>query len=1010
MNYSAAALTVYSAPQQGQFQLPPLDGHPSKEARSRTRLLANWLSRDVPGQQLNNQFAQVDNYQGAQYISIRAKIKSIMGATVKVMIRNQKYAGRMKKSLGGDEDESEEWIEAPRNHQVVELFDNPNPTQTLPMLLGDYLLMLELCGGAFLWGSDRRQRSQKPTQLWVLRTPYITSSYQVSEEYPEGAWQVNIPAPMTYGYAQSGFVLIDARELAYLKYSHPRYPWAPYSPLQAGGLQIDTLQGVNQTRKNMLDRGGTVDGVINIAGASETSLKNYETRWKEKYTGASRGDRIMFTGDDSVTAEALNGFAPKDMAFESGYDQLTKFVSALSGTPGQITGLVDAESYASFYAAQLQFQTTEMGPLCKQIGEYWTLKMIRPCWGPDIKLVVEPPRIDDKEMALQEYAQDVDILTVNERRKMRNHRPLGPEGDVPAAIYTAKIEGEMQQEQQAQAAMQGQMGAIGGDGSQGEGNPQDQSQQGDGESNGVIGDTQEDADSLMSGALLDSLGADQTQGNSVVAKSLRVYRKALDIIAVPLKNGGTGAKYSGSDRVYYGETAKRMLERHARNTKADFKTSEHEHDEAFGESPPPTPKEKDPFAPKKLPITPQATPAARTPAAGGDVNPLNEHLARRVSLEEKHNKELEGKGEFAKLTSQEPEGSEMLLSSAKHIHGIADSLVKTGKMPSSEQGKPLDQLWDIAKGKFGDNPESRKRMALALWDMHKNGGDGITPEGKRAALNRHFADFGKAGEQKPAEQSYGDKVTDAITGGVGPPQTKPGKVTLHVPPTKGNPAGPGVEFDNADDAQAFAAAFGLKGHEIRGADGKPSTEGAKSTAGGAFKPIADAVKSLPANVQPKAMEAAKKVAQSMPVVAQRLQAAKLQPEPASFADKFANASHGIIGSLFGMKPEAAHAFAKNLAQGFARGLIMRLTHTYLPIMGTNQPAKPSKVQPTDIEDVETLTPDRKATPRGRSGATMAARPKNQAGKGSLGGKMVGKSLKRFARKVLKSLGTPAGAH
>lgn len=389
-----SAFTTYSTPNASGFTLPPLEGKPPQADRDRATFFSAWLGRDVPGQTTANAFAQVDNYIGAPYIAINAILKACSGATFKVMKRAE--GDLVKKSLGGDEIESDEWQPAPRNHPACRLLDYPNPTQTLSSLFCDYVLMLKLTGRAFLWAVPGK-KTGKPVRLWVLRTPYVQAGYQISEQYPKGNWQVNIPQPMTYGYSQAGVIWLDAREVCDQRYTHPRYPWSGYSPLQAGALQIDALTGISQARKSMMDRGSTLDGMVSISGATFDQLTQYKAELDQKYSGQARGGRIMVTSGDDIKAVALNGFAPKDMAFSDGYDQLTKFVSSLMGTPGQITGIVDAQSYASFYAAQLQFQTTELQPLCKDVAEYLTLQLIRPHWGPDYKLVIEPPRIDDVE-------------------------------------------------------------------------------------------------------------------------------------------------------------------------------------------------------------------------------------------------------------------------------------------------------------------------------------------------------------------------------------------------------------------------------------------------------------------------------------------------------------------------------------------------------------------------------------------------------------------------------------
>jgi hypothetical protein len=120
---SALAYTTYSTPNASGFALPPLSGKPPQADRDRSTFFSAWLARDTPGQTTANAFAQVDNYIGAPYVAINAILKACSGATFKVMKRSEPDADVIKKSLGGDESESDEWEPAPRNHPACRLLD-----------------------------------------------------------------------------------------------------------------------------------------------------------------------------------------------------------------------------------------------------------------------------------------------------------------------------------------------------------------------------------------------------------------------------------------------------------------------------------------------------------------------------------------------------------------------------------------------------------------------------------------------------------------------------------------------------------------------------------------------------------------------------------------------------------------------------------------------------------------------------------------------------------------------
>jgi hypothetical protein len=73
--------------------------------------------------------------------------------------------------------------------------------------------------------------------------------------------------------------------------------------------------------------------MIAVAGAGVDELTRLKTEHMARRTGPN-GDRILFTGGEDIKATAL-GIAPKEMGFDSGYEQLTNFVLALFGVPEQ---------------------------------------------------------------------------------------------------------------------------------------------------------------------------------------------------------------------------------------------------------------------------------------------------------------------------------------------------------------------------------------------------------------------------------------------------------------------------------------------------------------------------------------------------------------------------------------------------------------------------------------------------------------------------------------------------
>ncbi len=549
-----AAYTNYSS------ILPPLSGKPTPAQEAPRILFTKILDRDLPGQSTDNRYAQVDNYTGAVYVAVNAIMDGLKGAK----IRLEKKTGKGDTFSQGDENDSDGWKPVGSDHPAARLFDYVNPEQTLRSFIAQYAMMLELTGRVFLYAVPG-EMTGKPVEMWILSTPYVTPMFQTSPDYPKGAWQVTLPTP-AYGLAGGSgmYTIIDARNIVEHRLPHPRYFYDGYSPLTAGGEQLDGLRSINQSRKNTMERGTSVDTIIQIKGATENELRKAESQYQNKYTGQT-GSKTIFTSGDDLAIGGITGSKPSELEFSQGYEQLTKFVMSLFGVPSPISGLTDAGSYSQLYASLQQFRTNKLIPMALDISEHLTKHLIAPYWGRDLRLVLELPALQNEDQAFQRYQHDSDILTVNQRLAMDNKQPV-PGGDVPAPIYVAKLQGDLQAEQQQkQAAMQAQQAPQGmpGEGEQG--------------ADGVTGDSgnpmgspppsapggqaePSEGEGLLNGAILDALGMSSSDGPTV-RKSLGHFWKALQVEQVPTKSGAFAVKYSGGNRTYYGKQAKEIWEK-----------------------------------------------------------------------------------------------------------------------------------------------------------------------------------------------------------------------------------------------------------------------------------------------------------------------------------------------------------------------------------------------------------------------------------------------------------------
>lgn len=548
-----AAYTVTTSPLS---VLPPPDGRPPRAAQEQAALFRALLARDLPGQSTDDRFAQAQGYVGAVYIGVQALMKGLSGASVKVLRRRPGATAAA--YTPSDAHASKDWLPVEPAHPLARLFTRVNPQDTLIGFLSQYVMCRTLTGRAFAYTPFNA--AGRPAQLWVLRPQYVSPGTQFSAEYPFGSWRVSLPQSGLYGFAWGGpglYVNLDAREVVEDRLPHPMYPWDGYSPLAAGGLQLDTYRSVNEARKLALERGPTLDALVTIAGASGEELERAKADYYQKYTGAHKGARVGFSSGDDIKMTAL-GITPKDMAFAEGYEQLTNFALALLGVPHPVAGLTDAGSYAQLYASIQQFRSLKLQPEANEIAAHWTKHLAHKFYGEDLAVAIELPALLNPEEQQQKWqaAYTSGAITVNEVRGELNLDPLDG-GDVPPTVYTQKLQADIQQQQQAaqmqaQASMAPQVPPGTADGAGATAVPP--SGQTADEQGMNSGQSPEDA---ATGAVLAALGVgDDTEANVGVAKAIR---KASEWVPITTRTGKRAAQNTRTQEVVYGAEAEERL-------------------------------------------------------------------------------------------------------------------------------------------------------------------------------------------------------------------------------------------------------------------------------------------------------------------------------------------------------------------------------------------------------------------------------------------------------------------
>jgi hypothetical protein len=477
MSANTFPATVYSSTVYSDTAFDPAArAKPSAADFQTTALFRDSLERDIPGSWSDNRLRQVEHFRSVPYIAIRAVMDLVGGSTFQLLRKRRKPKGKttfgpgvvakstpQTQQQGRDEDYTpfEDY-----DHPLSGLMRRPNPNESMGEFAARIVLQNRLTGIGPVWKIGSKSNPAKPVQLWALRTPFMYPLYQVSDQYPHGAWRVNpYRTPGWAGILPVGLgaagAVIPGEDVARFIDPHPIIDWDGWSPLTAGAVQLDVFDAVEESRKSAMDRGLSLDTVIVAPGMSPEAVNRLREGLEARHMGAAKSRRVAVLAPELGLADKFNvqtiSATPRDMDYQQGWEQALKFVLALFGVPPIIAGLGEAGSYAAGYAARQQFydrQEDYLGRLAT-----WMDREFCDPWEsyPDEFMVrIKPRPIDDKEMSEKKHARQCQVgtITYNESR-MKDDLPPVAGGDMPVSVYVAKAQAEAMPQPDPMAAMGG---------------------------------------------------------------------------------------------------------------------------------------------------------------------------------------------------------------------------------------------------------------------------------------------------------------------------------------------------------------------------------------------------------------------------------------------------------------------------------------------------------------------------------------------------------------------------
>lgn len=423
--------------------------------------LLDVLRRDPPGQSVNNKYLQSTKFTGPIYLAIKSLMRA-QGSVIPQVQRKRKHSAKVTFLPGGDvirkaitQDsfgQDQEYIPAESDHPVQMLLDHPNERgDTFKDVYRYQILQFALTGVSPLWCVPNVKH--QPVEIYALPSALTIPQFSRSVQYPNGAYNLTpyyVSGGMGFlpGQYSGAGAIIPAEEINRRRDPHPFLMWDGYSPLTAGGVELDILEAIDQSWWGMMDHGTILDTILLMPGADQSAVTRLESQVKQRHGGARNQRRFFVASSNNPEAKFdVKQLSPnvRDMDFPNGRATMLEFCLALFGVPLDIVLGADAGSYSKLYANIQKYRLLTLQPEAQDWSDCYSRWLCDP-WSKkpgDYRVKLDLPALNDPELIEDQLKTDINIRTVNERRAQRDLPPVPKYGDVPESIYLALIEKDL---------------------------------------------------------------------------------------------------------------------------------------------------------------------------------------------------------------------------------------------------------------------------------------------------------------------------------------------------------------------------------------------------------------------------------------------------------------------------------------------------------------------------------------------------------------------------------------
>lgn len=399
------------------------------------RLLEAFRS-SAPGGWSDDRWEESKHLTGIAYVAITAICRQLSQAEFQLFRRDRRHP---EGKVPVKEDDPPEGGRQVRPFELVELLEKPNRQDSFGKMMYRWGQQLRLTGSALTWMVPNQLGV--PMELYPIPTAMAIPQAVINADYPEGFYRIQPIYP--YGPfssyptpASAVGAAIPAQWMLRFLYPHPFLRYDGYSPLTGLRLHMDEVEMMDRSRFYSMKRSVNPSAVLNfdeMEGAQplpEEEIDRIHAEWENTFQGPeNHGNLIVGAPGGRFEPWGVN---PREMDYQSGWDQLTSFIMGGFGITRPAAGMIEDASYSTLFATLKQLHTLTLEPDCADIASDLT-RHLAPFFGDDLILEIKCRRIDDHDLNFSKITIAMNAMAITKNGVLRaldlptTHEPWGNE-------------------------------------------------------------------------------------------------------------------------------------------------------------------------------------------------------------------------------------------------------------------------------------------------------------------------------------------------------------------------------------------------------------------------------------------------------------------------------------------------------------------------------------------------------------------------------------------------------